>query len=982
MRTLRNANKDTEGVVQEFIGSAYDNVKLVADNLDNIQAIVDAINDLDAGSFATFAQGATADTALQPADIDSIAELNAILTSETLIDTADSRLSDARVPTAHVHTEGEISDLQAYLLQVDLDDLAKLNAIVTDATLIDTADARLSDARAPTAHGHTYAELTAVPTTVAGYGITDAYTKIETDALTYDYPDLTSLPTTLAGYGITDAAPSSHVGGDIHIDWSITGAEDVHPDRYLNVDTVYTHPATHPFSILTGLPTTLGGYGIADNISVLANDSGYLLPADINTLVELNAIVADATLGDSADFATAAQGVLADTALQPSAVDHDTLLNYVADEHLPSSTFATAAQGATADTALQSIDPDSISMDMVADIPTDTYLGRITAATGTVEVLTNAQLKTALDLTGTNSGDQTDITDIASTKAQFDVALSDGAFAYAGAAYHDGFSDYVADEHLPSSTFATAAQGALADTSLQTAGNYATAAQGILADAALPAANAGTAAAEDVGYFATSAQGALADTALQAGSYATFAQGALADTAIQPAVLTSTIAGRMLIKGTYNASTNTPDLDTTPIATLQGDTYRVSVAGSFFGSVNLEVDDLVVALQDTATSVTHWVVVNKNLDSADFATASQGTLADSALQTADINTLAELNAILSTPDLIDTDDARLLPFDGDALESLGIAAGWLPTAVGDNTTAWAAPAAVDGSDLTSVAILTDKVITSDGAGGVTWEDPVVYADVITTKGDLEGFSTVRARLGVGADDEVLTADSAFPLGIKWVAPSAQSVAGMTSQFKSTNFVLSNKHDIYSDSGLDHTLPSSPLAGWVCVVRDFDSDASNNNITVQRNGATIDGAAVDYVMATDAQIVSFMCDVDGNWITSSSAEVVPSYTALVKIVTGVTYTILEADNGYRLLFDDPAAIAVTLPDGLTAGHNFIATQIGVGIPTITPGTDTINGDSGMGEVTPDAQWGSLIFVQYTAGSWLAEYTKAGSYLSLP
>ncbi len=53
----------------------------------------------------------------------------------------------------------------------------------------------------------------------------------------------------------------------------------------------------------------------------------------------------------------------------------------------------------------------------------------------------------------------------------------------------------------------------------------------ILADIA----DAGTAAASNVGDFATAAQGALADTALQdAGAFATAAQGAKADTATQP----------------------------------------------------------------------------------------------------------------------------------------------------------------------------------------------------------------------------------------------------------------------------------------------------------------------------------------------------------------------------------------------------------------------------------------------------------------
>jgi hypothetical protein len=40
---------------------------------------------------------------------------------------------------------------------------------------------------------------------------------------------------------------------------------------------------------------------------------------------------------------------------------------------------------------------------------------------------------------------------------------------------------------------------------------------------------------------------------------------------------------------------------------------------------------------------------------------------------------------------------------------------------------------------------------------------------LTTKGDLYTFSTVDARLGVGANDTVLTADSAEATGLKWAA---------------------------------------------------------------------------------------------------------------------------------------------------------------------------------------------------------------------
>jgi hypothetical protein len=46
------------------------------------------------------------------------------------------------------------------LSQTDIDSLEKLNGIVADATLIDTGDSRLSDARTPTAHTHTLSQIT------------------------------------------------------------------------------------------------------------------------------------------------------------------------------------------------------------------------------------------------------------------------------------------------------------------------------------------------------------------------------------------------------------------------------------------------------------------------------------------------------------------------------------------------------------------------------------------------------------------------------------------------------------------------------------------------------------------------------------------------------------------------------------------------------------------------------------------------------
>jgi hypothetical protein len=53
------------------------------------------------------------------------------------------------------------------------------------------------------------------------------------------------------------------------------------------------------------------------------------------------------------------------------------------------------------------------------------------------------------------------------------------------------------------------------------------------------------------------------------------------------------------------------------------------------------------------------------------------------------------------------------------------------------------------------------IISISATGGGSGSSP------LTTKGDLWGFSTVDARLPVGADNQVLVVDSAQTLGVKW-----------------------------------------------------------------------------------------------------------------------------------------------------------------------------------------------------------------------
>jgi hypothetical protein len=77
---------------------------------------------------------------------------------------------------------------------------------------------------------------------------------------------------------------------------------------------------------------------------------------------------------------------------------------------------------------------------------------------------------------------------------------------------------------------------------------------------------------------------------------------------------------------------------------------------------------------------------------------------------------------------------------------------------------------------TRLAIGTTGQVLTVAAGVPSWATPSDQTP-LTTKGDVFTFSTVDARLGVGANGTVLTADSAETTGLKWATVAAPSFVG-------------------------------------------------------------------------------------------------------------------------------------------------------------------------------------------------------------
>jgi len=95
-------------------------------------------------------------------------------------------------------------------------------------------------------------------------------------------------------------------------------------------------------------------------------------------------------------------------------------------------------------------------------------------------------------------------------------------------------------------------------------------------------------------------------------------------------------------------------------------------------------------------------------------------------------------------------------------------------------------------------------VTAGGGGG---------SSPLTTKGDLYTYDTADARLPVGTNGQVLTANSAQATGLEWVTPSSSSTLAVST--KSANYTMTNADDVIlcdtSSGAITITMQSSASA---------------------------------------------------------------------------------------------------------------------------------------------------------------------------
>lgn len=360
------------------------------------------------------------------------------------------------------------------------------------------------------------------------------------------------------------------------------------------------------------------------------------------------------------------------------------------------------------------------------------------------------------------------------------------------------------------------------------------------------------------GHLATSAQGTKADSALQSVSESdvTAHQAALAVAESQVTGLTAALAAKVATSALATVATTGAysDLSGAPtnISTFTNDssyatTTDVSTAinnlvGSAPGTLDT-LEEIATAINDDATvyNTLNAAITNK-LDSSAVSTFG-GTLIDDADAAAARTTLGLGTA--ATTASSDYATAAQGALADSALQSETSHA----DVVVDGDFSSAGLMTTNGSGTYSITAASSFATSAQGTKADSAVQPAAISNMVETTDSIDVLADVDTTTAAPTSGQVLIWN-----GSNW-APGNAAAAGLEfdSQIKTASFsaAINTGYFVNTASGvLTVTLPSSPSVGDEVHVIDSSNSAATNNITIGRNGNPIASSASDLTVAVN------------------------------------------------------------------------------------------------------------------------------------
>lgn len=198
------------------------------------------------------------------------------------------------------------------------------------------------------------------------------------------------------------------------------------------------------------------------------------------------------------------------------------------------------------------------------------------------------------------------------------------------------------------------------------------------------------------------------------------------------------------------------------------------------------------------------------------------------------------------------------------------------------------------------------------------------ASPLTTKGDIYGFSTLNARIPVGADGTVLTADSTQTLGVKWNAVTGTGTVTSVS--------------VTTANGVSGSVATATTTPAITLTLGAITPTSVNSVVLSGSSTptlAVTGTSSVSGANTGDQTITLTSDVTGSG-TGSFATTIRSSVALAGSPTTTTQT--PADNSTKIA-------TTAYVDNAVLGQNF---KEAVGAATTANLVGTyLNGTSGVG-----------------------------------